>query len=54
MATGVRELWAALLARRRARPGRVRVKWRICRRYGSYSSQPAGNDRLCGGCLSLQ
>jgi hypothetical protein len=29
---GVRELWAALLARRRARPGRVRVTWRIYHR----------------------
>lgn len=52
---GVRELWAALLARRRARPGRVRVTWQIfCRRCGSYSFQSAGSDRLCGGCLSLQ
>jgi ribosomal protein S27AE len=51
---GVRELWAALLARRRTRPGRVRVTWRICRRCGSYSFQSAGSDRLCGGCLSLQ
>jgi hypothetical protein len=51
---GVCELRAALVARRRARPGRVRVTWRICRRCGNYSFQPAGSDQLCGGCLSLQ
>ena len=54
MATGVRELWAALVARRRACPGRVRATWWICRRRGSYSFQSAGSERLCGGCLSLQ
>lgn len=50
----VGRLWAALLARRRAFPGRVRVTWQTCRRCGSYSFQPVGSDRLCGGCLSLQ
>ncbi len=47
-------LWSALVTRRWARPSRVRVTWRTCRRCGSYSFQSAGSDRLCGGCLSLQ
>jgi hypothetical protein len=50
----VSRLWAALVTRCRARPGRVRVTWRTCRRCGSYSFQRTGSDRLCGGCLSLQ
>jgi hypothetical protein len=51
---GLCRLWVALVARRRARRGRVRVTWQICRRCGSYSFVPVGSDRLCGGCLSLQ
>ena len=51
---GAPELWAALVARRRARRGRVRVTWQIYRLCGSYSFQSAGSDRLCGGCLSVQ
>jgi hypothetical protein len=54
MAIGVRKLWAALVARRWARPGRGRVTWRTRRRCGSYSFQSAGSDRLRGGCLSLE
>jgi hypothetical protein len=44
----VGRLCAALVARRRARPGRVHVTWQTCRRSGSYSFQSADSDRLCG------
>ena len=46
--------WAAWVARRRVRRGRVRVTWQTCRRCGSHSFQPASSDQLCGSCLSLQ
>jgi ribosomal protein S27AE len=51
---GLRRWWAEVVERRRVRRGRVRVTWQTCRRCGSYSFQPAGSDRLCGSCLSLQ
>ena len=33
---------------------RVRLTWQTCRRCGSKSYLPAGDDRLCGSCRSLQ
>jgi ribosomal protein S27AE len=57
------ECWAALVERaqrliRDSRPGRnarrVRLTWQTCRRCGSKSYLPAGDDRLCGSCRSLQ
>jgi hypothetical protein len=46
--------WSALLARRRARRGRVRLTWQTCRRCGSYALLPVGTNPLCGSCHSLQ
>jgi hypothetical protein len=59
----IRAWWGALVERaqrllRDARPGsnarRVRLTWQTCRRRGSRSYLPTGDDRLRGSCRSLQ
>ncbi len=63
MVMRLRGCWVALVKRakrllrgprrgRRAR--RVRLMLQTCRRCGSRSYLPAGDDRLCGSCRSLQ
>ncbi len=49
-----RELKQSRRRYRRLRGRRVRVSWQTCRLCGSGSFIPAGSDRVCGGCLSLQ
>jgi hypothetical protein len=59
----IRQWWGVLVERaqrllRDSRLGRnarrVGLRWQTCRRCGSRSCLPAGGDRLCGGCRSLQ
>jgi ribosomal protein S27AE len=59
----IRAWWGALVERAQrllpdARPGsnawRVRLTFQTCRRCGSKSYLPAGDERLCGSCRSLQ
>jgi hypothetical protein len=59
----IRAWWGALVERAQrllpdSRPGsnarRVRLTWQTYRRCGSKSYLPAGDDRLCGSCRSLQ
>jgi hypothetical protein len=59
----IRAWWGALVEQAQrlvpdSRPGsnarRVHLTWQTCRRCRSRSYLPAGGDRLCGSCRSLQ